>query len=272
LLSAKQMEELDAGRRVPVGWFGVYSLLGVPSVGERDLVTRMDHSDAGIDGFDSRAVWMQVQPSSFEVDSCTVTGPGGLGLWRDGGGGMSVGESIRLRGPDKTVTLLHTGLTSYSAELARTEPVPAADEAPGSAWTPGAWTIEADGSDEVPPFGLGVALHPARRILNRRELLSIDRSKELLVRWNGSEMAADELVHVSLVGAQAGVRCTAAATAGELRVPTAMLQPVGTGWLAASVARPQDRPRVLEIPTRTGETVRAVFVQSSGEFFGVSTR
>lgn len=288
-LTPEQLARIDAGGRVAMATIEVNSLIGPPPADQAQwtAISRMEHAGARIMGLAATLAWLFYQPPLINPGACMLNksalvsglffvdaGPVG-----EDGKPLNFGPNIRLRGPDKSLTLLpHDPVfpSGYDLNLPTPEPVASIDRIPPTVWTPGKWTIEADGNGNLAPFAFNVDLHPPLEITNSSELRTIDRTRDVTVRWNADALSSTEIVSLSVMGNRSSIGCAASANAGAIVIPRnllAGLEPLPPdsrypATLSMSVNRPADQPLLVPL----SESMPAVFSQSSAILLPVTIR
>lgn len=290
-LTPEELARIDAGDSVPVVAVDVNSLIAgpplpAPAAGPPagDLVTRMESATLTTTGVNAELAWLLYQPTRMAPGTChseTIPYPTAVLL----GGAtspVSFGPAVRLRGPDKTLILQPWNPEyppGYALHLEWPDPVASPDKLPPTAWTPGRWSVEWDGSPDAQPFALEVAFAPPVELLGLKQGEIVDRGRDLTLRWKADGMPAGRLVNIGLLGLRTSVSCTAAANAGSITVPRevlARLEPVPAdasypATLSASLGAPPDQPVLFAIPKRGG-TLPGVFRQGSAIQLAITIR
>ena len=298
-LSTRQMAAVDAGGTAPVGNIGVYTLIGPPPDPHRvrwDLVTRIDHADAGFFEVDAAGLWSQSSRStaSEPVGPCRSQS-GGLGIagWLTGGASISMGERVRISRGDRAMDLIPYNAdfpTGYIGERPRAAPQTSPELLPQSFWTPGRWTIEAPGTATVGPLQSSIAIPPSLEITNVAAVKNIDRSKDLAVHWNAEGYTPDHLATISIRGSRTVLHNPFSATTGSHLVTCTVSAAAGTVTIAAALltefdpaeGSTQSSPSfsinlsgsrwIIDVPQKESDPIRTVVTFSSAEWFGISIR
>jgi uncharacterized protein (TIGR03437 family) len=284
-LTPEQLRELDAGRSVTAATGGIYSIIGPPpgTTPRWDVATRIETANVSIMNLDAKRA-ATYRPSRIAPGSCEFNPATGTQAFIEGGGEpVSFGPALRLRGPDRTLLLSPPDAehaTSYDAALPVPEPVPSPGNLPPTAWTPGQWTLESEGSSEVPPFSVEVPIGATLEVTNYDEARTVDRRTDLTVRWRAEGLPADTRVSLWLGGDRSSVICQARGQDGAITIPRDVLSgltPVSANstvpaTLSLSAGPPADQPMLFPVKRAGGETIPLVFTQGSGVFFSVTIR
>jgi len=105
------------------------------------------------------------------------------------------------------------------------------EELPAVLWKPGRWTFE--GKDGELPLRLNAQLPAAVQLSNYPEVRVIERSRDLVLKWNPTSYNQAHSLSVNLNGR---VGCTVPATAGELTIPTALLRQLDAAASSSSAS------------------------------------
>jgi hypothetical protein len=294
-LSTRQMAALDQGGTAPIGHIGIYTLIGPPPDSVQwDLVTRMDHADAGFYEVDASGLWRQSLLKRSETPGqCTAEGSVSIGGFLSAGGSVSMGDRVRVSGAGRALDLMPYNPefpTGYNGERPRSSPQPSPDLLPPSFWTPGQWTINAPGSSAAGPLNATIDIPPAIEIINFAAVKDIDRSRDLTIEWNGRGYLPEHSVDISIFGSRTvqvnpfssttgshRVSCTAPATAGRIVVPSTLLRefdarditPESSASLSINLSV---LGKIIDVPQKDSDPIRTAITFDSGEWFGISIR
>jgi uncharacterized protein (TIGR03437 family) len=266
--TAAQMAQLDAGQSLYLGQVNLYDMVGKPVSQWFDVTgfARQESADASFLSLDGTNVASLTDPlqAADAYYSCYVSTVAGARF---------IGTSGALNAGDKLV--LSSGSTAFDLPLANPQtpsfyrmqlPVPSPVSSPDGVsapfFKPGVWQVSSSGSADVQPFTGRLTVPPAVRISNAADLTSFDRTKDLTVQWNGSDYTDDYVATVQLA-ASSTVVCRAAANAGQLTIPAALMQGItqganGTGLELLLTPKP-DRVTTFNLPLVKGGTAPAMF-------------
>jgi len=135
----------------------------------------------------------------------------------------SLGDTIRLEGPDKTLNLIgnprHRDLLNYHLTGPTASTAHYLDELPAPFFTPGKWTFSTPGVPGLEPFRVDAEIPGPIRFRNPKSLRSIERTRDFSPQWDTLGMLPTDTLTIDL----GTIRCTVRAQAGEVRIPSTLL-------------------------------------------------
>lgn len=248
-LTARQMAEIDAGGTAPLGFINLWSSVAPPS-NQLDRFIRSEGATASFYAMTAPTIAIMgiMERPRPQSEACQVLDPSAGGLIFHGGEPRSVGNRVSLTSAGKQIEIRpddpsRGGNYSYLAQAsAPATPTTDVNLVPPSAWTPGAWVVEAAGSPANGPFRHSFNIPPALQITNYAAVRTIDRTRDLVVEWNAEEQAAEASVRVLLQGSRTvqvtpfttwtttiPIACSASASAGKVQIPAALLRDFDIG-------------------------------------------
>jgi uncharacterized protein (TIGR03437 family) len=294
-LSEQQLLSLDEGGDVPIGRVGIYSVIGPPNpIGPPAVsfgtLVRFERSDAsffatdagGVARFSSRAA---AGPSACSSSRSLI---GVIGII-SAGGGLNVGDSVTVSGPESRSLELPTdrlGFTFYSHSLEPTEPVDDPGDLPPPFFTAGEWEISAPGSSGVEAFRVAVRLPRPVDVTNFQQLRTVDRAAGMSITWKADGYTEADTMLVQFQGglAAAGestasnalsIECRVAALEGHVTIEPQLLQefdasqPGLPAMLSLSVNGPPEDESRFTVELSTGEAIPGVVSYGLAESFPV---
>ena len=192
---------------------------------------------------------------------------------------------------DGNVQLVHLSYSSGQTSAAVSDPSLLA----APLFAPGTWMFSGGpgssfmGFPTGAPFSQQLTLPPEIAATNFSALQTINRQQDQMVTWNPAEFGDHDAVTVTLNGNSYGGRtfggrttitCRAPASAGQVAIPTTLLQFLAPGKPTApggavielSATRRTGPTQTFTLPLADGTSLPAVFRFSSSEFWPVSVQ
>jgi uncharacterized protein (TIGR03437 family) len=141
-----------------------------------------------------------------------------------------IGTSVTLQTPTTAITLTGVADTSYySTSLPPPTDGPLSD-LPTPIVAGGKWTFQSSGGADLPASSFGFNL-PAPIQLAGGAPISVQRSQDQTITWNGAAFDAGATVNLYLSGSTATVTCTAPAHAGTVTIPSSLLSGIAANTI-----------------------------------------
>jgi hypothetical protein len=146
-------------------------------------------------------------------------------------------------------------------------------------FTPGSWRIESPGGATIGAFRMELTLPPKIRWRNRDELATIDLSRDLEVKWDGSGYTAADVATVTVTSTIAWVECRTGDSSGSVTIPASLLTqlrpPIGfplVHALGIEIGPRMDAQHRHSLPLVSGGEAVAIFDYRFSDGFEVTLR
>jgi uncharacterized protein (TIGR03437 family) len=133
-----------------------------------------------------------------------------------------IGATVTLQTPTTAITLTSVTDTSFYSQALPPPTDGPLSNLPTPVVAGGKWTFQSSGGTDLPASSFGFTL-PAPIQLAGGAPISVSRSQDQTITWNGSAFDAGASVNLFLSGSTATVTCTAPANAGTVTIPASLL-------------------------------------------------